>query len=248
MNAIALDIHNLKKTYAGASTPAVNQLSLNVKAGAIHGLLGPNGAGKTSTISIVAGIAKFEGGSVQIFDYPLKTDIQSIRKLIGYVPQDIAIYPQLTAVENLIFFGRLHDLPIKILKNNIDDLLQALGLFEKRHEKTKHFSGGMKRRINLIAGLLHQPKLLILDEPTVGIDVQSKQAILSFLQEINRQGTTILYTSHMMDEAEKLCHFVSIIDQGKVIEEGTPDQLKQKFNQANLEDVFIHLTGKTLRD
>ena len=243
-----IDIKNLSKTYKGSNSPAVNQLSLQVETQNIHGILGPNGAGKSTTINIISGLLTSNSGSVQIDGLDLESNSKAIKKIIGLVPQDIALYQELSAHENLMFFGQLHHIPKLILKKRIDHSLQRLGLWEQKHQKVKNYSGGMKRRINLLAGLLHEPKLLILDEPTVGVDVQSKQVILDFLLELNQKGTSILYTSHLMEEAEKICQQVSIIDQGRVIESGKPQSLIKQYQTQTLEEVFIKLTGKALRD
>lgn len=248
MTSSIINIKGLTKVYKNTDTAAVNQLDLIVENQSIHGLLGPNGAGKTTTINIISNLLKPSSGEVFIDNLDLKTKTKEIKKVIGLVPQDIALYQELTALENLSFFGNLHRIPSKILKERINHSLNILGLYEKRNIKTKHYSGGMKRRINLIVGLLHEPKLLILDEPTVGVDVQSKQVILNFLLELNQKGMSILYTSHLMEEAEKICHKVSIIDNGQIIENGTPDELKTKYSEEDLEQVFINLTGKQLRD
>jgi len=243
-----LKIDNLIKQYPNTEKPAVNGLELHIAKGSIHGLLGPNGAGKTTTIKIISGLSRFDSGTVEIGGFNLKNHPFEIKKLIGFVPQDIALYQELSAIENLHFFAGLHRLPKQHVGVCIDDALTKLGLYEKRHQKVKHYSGGMKRRINLIAGLLHQPQLLILDEPTVGIDVQSKQAILDYLQVLNQHGTTILYTSHMLNEAEQICHQITIMDHGHHIANGTPNHLMQTHGASDLETTFLTLTGKALRD
>jgi ABC-2 type transport system ATP-binding protein len=248
MQSIALNIKNLKKQYLNMDKLAVDGLNLIVKKGSIHGLIGPNGAGKTSSISIISGIQTCDSGEISIEGFDLKSNRKDIVKIIGLVPQDIALYNDLSAVENLKFFGSLHGISSKTLNTRIELLLKKMGLFEKRHQAIKYFSGGMKRRINLTIGLLHQPQFLILDEPTVGIDVQSKQVILDYLIELKNTGTTILYTSHMLEEAEKICDYISIMDHGKLIEEGIPNELKIKYQLNQLEDVFLKLTGKSLRD
>ncbi len=244
-----IHIENLSKEYKSSNHYALNGLNLNIDKGSIHAILGPNGAGKTTTINILCGLLKPDSGEVSIAGYQIPSQISNIKQLIGLVPQDIALYQDLTAYENLMFFGRMCNVPKKELKPKIDNYLERLGLFEKRNEKISNYSGGMKRRINLIAGLLHSPELLILDEPTVGVDVQSKNVIINFLKDINKQGTTILYTSHLLVEAEILCDYVSILDNGVVIEEGISKDLVAKYSDCeNLEDVFIHLTGRSLRD
>jgi ABC-2 type transport system ATP-binding protein len=169
--------------------------------------------------------------------------------MIGVVPQEYALYPTLTAYENLSYFGSMYGLKGKDLENKINKSIEELGLTEFAHKKITTFSGGMKRRINLIAGVLHSPKILFLDEPTVGVDVQSKRVIVSFLKELNNKGTTIIYTSHHMLEAQELCSRVAIIDNGKIITKGTPNELIASVENADgLEDVYLYITGTQLRD
>jgi len=243
-----VNISKLTKKYAATNTIAVNQLDLQIKSETIHGILGPNGAGKSTTINCIANLIEFTSGEINVAGLDIKKNPKEIKSKIGLVPQDIALYQELTAYENLIFFGNLHHISKAILKERIDDSLKRLGLYDKKDQKVKYYSGGMKRRVNLIVALLHKPELLILDEPTVGVDVQSKQVILDFLLDLNKEGMSVLYTSHMMEEAEKICHTVSIVDQGQIIEQGSPDQLKSKYSKSSLEEVFVSLTGRELRD
>ena len=243
-----IKIQELSKVYKGNNFPSLNNLSLNISEG-ITGILGPNGAGKTTLIHIITGLIKDFNGSVECFEYKLPNKIDKLKPLIGIVPQEIALYQDLTAVENLKFFGSLYKIDKKLISQNIDSYLTDLGLYDRRNDKIKNFSGGMKRRVNLICGLLHQPKLLLLDEPTVGVDVQSKKVILEFLKELNKKGTNIIYTSHLMEDVQLLCDTVNIIDNGELIESDKTDKLITKYeNCNNLEDVFVHLTGKALRD
>lgn len=244
-----IEIRELTKTYKGNDEPAVKSISLDIFPGEIFGLLGPNGAGKTTTISILCGLFPSSGGSVKINGLSLETDLTQIKNIIGVVPQDLALYPTLTALENLTFFGNMYGLRGQPLRDRIFDCLQVFGLEKVARKKIDTFSGGMKRRINLIAGLLHNPMVLFLDEPTVGIDVQSRMVILEYLKEINKQGTTIIYTSHYMEEAEHLCSRVAIVDQGKIIAIGNPKELLKEHPEfKNLENIFIFLTGKEMRD
>jgi ABC-2 type transport system ATP-binding protein len=217
--------------------------------GEILGLLGPNGAGKTTLIHILCGLCSFKEGEVSICGYSLKNQLSEIKSLIGVVPQDIALYPALTAYENLKVFGGIMGLKGSALEQRIDELLSFFGLENSKHRYIKQYSGGMKRRINLIAGLLHRPKILFLDEPTVGVDVQSKTLILENLKEINREGSTLVYTSHYMEEAESLCTWVAFIDEGQLICEGRPEELISRSEGASsLETLYLQLTGKKLRD
>jgi len=244
-----IEIKNLSKRYKGSDEPALKDITLDIYANEIFGLLGPNGAGKTTTISILCGLFAPSGGEVTINGFNIKNDLDQIKKVIGIVPQDIALYPTLTALENLTFFGNMYGLKGKLLKDLILNRMTVFGLERFAKKKISSFSGGMKRRVNLIAGLLHDPKILFLDEPTAGIDVQSKIVILEFLHEINKNGTTIIYTSHYMEEAENLCSRVSIMDQGTIISTGNPKKLVADHPEfKNLENLYLHLTGKGLRD
>ena len=244
-----IEIRELTKRYKGSDEPAINAISLDIYKNEIFGLLGPNGAGKTATISILCGLFPPTRGSVQIDELDTHADINKIKQVIGVVPQVIALYPTLTARENLTFFGNMYGLRGKVLKEKIDGYLEEFSLERHAGKIVSKFSGGMKRRVNLIAGLLHDPKIIFLDEPTVGIDVQSRLEILSYLKAINKKGTTIIYTSHYMEEAENLCSRVAIIDRGNIISLGNPKELVAEHPEfKNLENIFIHLTGKDLRD
>jgi len=245
-----IDIQNLTKRYKDSQVNAVDNLSLQINQNEIFGLLGPNGAGKTTTISILCNQIYANSGKVTIDGKLLHSDSERIKKIIGVVPQDIALYPKLTAAENLHFFGNMYGLSGIYLKNRIDECALQFGLESKLNKRISTFSGGMKRRVNLIAGLLHKPKILFLDEPTVGIDVQSKNMIIEHLKNLNKtEGTTIVYTSHMMDEAERFCTHIAVLDLGKIIAEGKPEDLIGRYKGCNnLEDIFLFLTGKNLRD
>jgi ABC-2 type transport system ATP-binding protein len=243
-------VQDLHKTYKGALEPSLKGLNFSFPKGAIVGLLGPNGAGKTTTISILCGLVKADAGQVQIFDLPQNAaNREAIKRLIGIVPQQIALFPNLTAIENLEYFGNLYGLKGKPLRSRIDEYLQIFGLEKNRHKEICHFSGGMKRRTNIIAAILHQPQLLVLDEPTAGVDVQSRSMILQFLRDYNQQGVSIVYTSHLLDEAQTICQEVAIIDEGKAVVQGDTAGLIARHPECrNLEDVFLHYTGHALRD
>jgi len=243
-----IEIQNLYKTYKGSPQPAVNMLSLNIGKNEIFGLLGPNGAGKTTIIHILCGLLHFNSGEIKIYNFSVQNEVQKIKKHIGVVPQDIALYPTLTAYENLKIFGGIYGLKKKELKSRMDELLMLFGLEKSKNRYVSEYSGGMKRRVNLIAALLHRPKILFLDEPTVGIDVQSRYVILENLKEINKTGTTILYTSHHLSEAENFCSTIALIDNGQLICQGEPKQLNIKNNVETLEELFLQKTGKKLRD
>ena len=244
-----LHIQQLSKKYKGTEKFSVSNLDLNIEEGEIFGILGPNGAGKTTLISMLCSLIKPTSGSFTINGLDYTNNTQELKQLIGIVPQEYALYPSLTAYENLYYFGSMYGLKGKELKNSIQEYLEKLGLLEFKNKKIEVFSGGMKRRINLIASILHQPKMLFLDEPTVGVDVQSKNVIIEHLQQLNKEGATIVYTSHHLNEAEKFCTRVAIIDHGKIIVKGKPAELiRNNKNAHNLEDVFIAYTGKELRD
>jgi len=248
-NKPIIEIKHLTKIYRGSNKPAINNISLDIQPGEIYGLLGPNGAGKTTTISILCGLFDPTAGNVFIDGMDYTHSSEKIKSIIGVVPQDIALYPSLTAKENLTFFGHLYGLKGKTLSNRINECLELFGLEKTANRKIKTYSGGMKRRINLIAGILHKPKLIFLDEPTVGVDVQSRNVILEHLRNINKDGATLIYTSHYMEEAENFCTRVAIIDEGNVITEGRPkDLIKNNKEYNDLESMFLHLTGKALRD
>lgn len=249
MGAPIIQINNLSKQYQGADFKSLDNVDLSIHKGEVFGLLGPNGAGKTTLISILCGLIKPTSGEVHIGDKTFHQDHKSIKKIIGVVPQEYALYPRLTAKENLLYFGSMFGLPKSELRPLVSLHLDQLGLLPFADKKIKTFSGGMKRRVNLIAGILHKPELLFLDEPTVGVDVQSKQAITEKLKQLNKDGTTIIYTSHHLREAQELCTRVGIIDSGRIIAKDTPTSLiSSTENARNLEDVFIELTGKELRD
>ncbi|HMT28471.1 MAG TPA: ABC transporter ATP-binding protein [Bacteroidia bacterium] len=248
INSAAIEVRNLKKIYKNSLTPAVNTISFAVKKGEIWGLLGPNGAGKTTTISILCGLLQQTSGDVFINGFTHSEAGNQIKQFISIVPQDIALYPTLTAYENLEYVGNMYGMKGEMLKKRIMECLEIFGLTENRNKRIENYSGGMKRRINLIAGILHHPKILFLDEPTVGVDVQSRNIITSFLKKINEEGTTIIYTSHLMEEAQNLCTQISIIDMGTIIANGSPSFLIQQFGCINLEEVFLKLTGRSLRD
>lgn len=245
-----ITVNELYKTYKGSAEPTLKGLTFQFEKGKIAGLLGPNGAGKTTTISILCGIVKSDMG--EVFIHGLKQDAahrEAIKRLIGIVPQQIALYPQLSAVENLTYFGNLYGFKGKALQQKIMHYLELFGLEASAHKEIHKYSGGMKRRANIIAAILHDPQLLVLDEPTAGVDVQSRSMILQFLRDYNRQGASILYTSHLLEEAQSLCEEVVIMDAGKMIVHGHPLTLIREHAACNnLEDVFLHFTGHAVRD
>jgi ABC-2 type transport system ATP-binding protein len=204
---------------------AVDGIGFTIAPGETYGLLGPNGAGKTTTISMICGLLTRDGGEVVVAGQPIDPGATAARGAIGYVPQDLAIYPDLTARENLMFFGRLYGLGGRALRARAEQLLAVVDLADRAGERTERFSGGMKRRLNIAVGLLHRPRLLVLDEPTVGVDPQSRNAILANIEALGEEGIAILYTTHYMEEAERLCDRVGIVDEGRLIAEGTRREL-----------------------
>jgi len=248
MSSVIVNINKLCKTYKGNAAPALSDFSLEIGQTEILGILGPNGAGKSTLLNILCGLLPFDKGEIGICGYRLPQQIAEIKPLIGVVPQDIALYPTLTAVENLRIFGGIFGIKKTELQAKIDDLLARFGLEQCKNRPIAAYSGGMKRRINLIAGVLHSPQLLFLDEPTVGVDVQSKVLILNNLKEINAAGTTIIYTSHYMEEAEQLCSRIAFVDEGRLLCHGSPEALLAESGCENLEKLYLKLTGKNLRD
>ncbi len=235
--------------YPGAGRPALDGLSIEVPAGQVFGLLGPNGAGKTTAISIMCTLLRPDRGSLTVCGIDLLKQPKKVRGLIGLVPQEIALYPTLSARENLHYFGRLHGLSGSILRQRAGECLTLVGLQESADRPVQSYSGGMKRRANLAVGIIHQPQLLFLDEPTVGIDAQSRSMILYNLQQLKEAGMTVVYTARYMEEEQKLCAAIAIVDQGKGIDTGEPQRLlDEQRDCGNLEELFILLTGRQLRD
>ena len=244
-----LKVRRLVKVYRGSATPAVDGIDFAVRQGEIFGLLGPNGAGKTTVISIICTLLRPTGGSVTLCSMDAERSPARLRSLFGLAPQEIALYPSLTARENLHYFGSLYGLSGRILRGRIEECLGLVGLSDSGGTRIDTFSGGMKRRANLAAAILHSPRILLLDEPTVGIDAQSRNLILENLRTLRDGGTTIVYTTHYMEEAENLCERVAIMDRGKIVAEGSPRSLVAAMNGcANLEETFLRLTGRQLRD
>lgn len=204
---------------------AVDGVSFRIAPGETYGLLGPNGAGKTTTISVVAGLIAADAGGVTLMGRPVGPRHTDVKRHVGLVPQDLAIYPELSGRENLVFFGRLQGMGGKELARRVDEVLEIVGLSDRAKDPCKEYSGGMKRRLNIGVGLLHRPTLLILDEPTVGVDPQSRNAILESVEALSVEGMAVLYTTHYMEEAERLCDRIAIVDSGRIQAEGTRDEL-----------------------
>lgn len=244
-----IEITALSKKYKDAESYALQDFTLSITEGQIFGLLGPNGAGKTTLISMLCGLIKPTSGSFTIQGLSYWQHPTQIKEIIGVVPQEYALYPTLTAQENLMYFGSMYGLSGKTLRQKVKDNLEILGLTKFANKRVETFSGGMKRRVNLIAGIMHHPKLLFLDEPTVGVDVHSRNVIIEYLKQLNADGMTIIYTSHHLAEAQDFCSDIAIVDRGQLFAHATPSALIASTSGArNLEEVFIELTGKELRD
>jgi ABC-2 type transport system ATP-binding protein len=244
----AVQIKNLFFQYRGR-VPLFQTLNLDIGEGERFGLFGPNGAGKTTLMHLLTGLLSYPQGSIQLFGHRVHPRSKPIKKLLGLVPQDLSFYPELSPEENLYFFGALSGMSSRQIGSRSRDLLAMLGLEPFRKKPLKHFSGGMKRRMNLAIGVIGEPRILFLDEPTVGVDVQSRHAIVDFLRELNeKKGTTLVYTSHQLGEAEELCRRIALMDEGRIIAHDQLDNLLRTHRQEGLEGLFISLTGKALRD
>src|SRR4249919_2152083 len=245
-----LEIRGLRKTFGGLV--AVNDVSFTIAPGEILAVLGPNGAGKTTTVSMISGLFPPDAGEIRIDGRPLTSDTDPIKRRIGLVPQDLALYDELTAQDNLRFFGALYDLTGSVLDRAMAAALTLVGLGDRMRDRVKTFSGGMKRRLNLAAGLLHDPDVLLLDEPTVGVDPQSRNAIFENLELLKSRGKALLYTTHYMEEVERLADRIVVVDHGRVIADDTLAGLQSRVavagERATLESVFLTLTGRSLRD
>lgn len=243
----SIHIENLSHQYMGVDAKALKNLSLSIEEGDIFGLLGPNGAGKTTLISILTGLIPLQEGRVEIQGLDLVKNLAAIRKIIGVVPQEYALYPKLTARENLQFFGSLYGVSKGMLRQQIEEGLDKMGLSKYANRKIETFSGGMKRRINLLAGLLHRPQVLFLDEPTVGVDVQSKSLIMSFLKELSQEKMTLIYSSHILHEAQEFCTKVAVLDEGRIKLMGkTEEVLVSNGKTKTLEEIFLEYTQQNV--
>ena len=232
-----LEVKDLVKTYGDFT--AVKGITFDIKEGEIFSLLGPNGAGKTTSISMLSTLYEPTSGDATIGGHSISKEPMAVKQVIGVVPQEIALYEDLTARENLIFWGQMYGLSGKELNSRVDEVLEQIGLVDKAKNQVKTYSGGMKRRVNIGVGLLHKPRLLFMDEPTVGIDPQSRRAILDTVKDLNQQGMTVLYTTHYMEEAEELSNRVGIIDHGELIAIGTQDELTKQVGQTDT--LILHI-------
>ena len=227
-----LEVKNLSKSYG--NNLAVNNLSFDVYTGEILGLLGPNGAGKSTTITILSGLLSYNSGEIYFLGKDVQKNSKQVKANLGIVPQDIAFYEEISAYQNVKFFASLYGLTGNTLEERVKEALEFVGLEERKNEKPKTYSGGMKRRLNIACAIAHHPKLLILDEPTVGIDPQSRNRILDAIQTLRNQGTTVIYTTHYMEEIEQIADRVVIMDKGQKIAEGTIEELLEDYNNINL--------------
>ncbi len=244
-----VQVDDLRKNFNG--TAAVQGVSFTIRRGEIFGLLGPNGAGKTTTIRMMATSLRPTSGEVTIGGHKVSSQADAVRQLIGVCPQDIALYMELTAIDNLMFFGRMEGLGKAEARQQALANLELVGLTDRANSRVSKFSGGMKRRVNLAAALMNRPALLFLDEPTVGVDPQSRNRIFEAILGLRDQGMTLLYTTHYMEEADRLCDRVGIMDGGQIVAIGSPVELRARHGDsetATLEDVFLNLTGRRLRD
>jgi ABC-2 type transport system ATP-binding protein len=236
---VILQTHDLVKKYPGADEPAVRGVSFAIRKGEIFSLLGPNGAGKTTTISMISGLIEPTEGDASVAGYSVKNEPMEAKRVIGVVPQEIALYRSLTARENLVFWGRMYGLSGGDLRLRIDEVLEMAGLTDRAGERIDTYSGGMQRRINIAVGLLPRPQIVFMDEPTVGIDPQSRRRILDTVKELNQSGMTVLYTTHYMEEAQELSDRIGIIDYGKMIALGTQDELTKLVGEEDTIELSI---------
>jgi ABC-2 type transport system ATP-binding protein len=244
----AIEINDLGFRYPGNEDVSFSGLNLKVGTGERFGLFGPNGAGKTTLISLMTGLLSANEGKIKLLGHEVEKHKKAVNRLFGYVPQDFSFYRELSPVENLQFFGAWAGMNNRKINQRTKELLHILGLEEVKDKPVQKFSGGMKRRVNLAIGVIHNPQILFLDEPTVGVDVQTGHAIIKYLLELNKNGTTLVYTSHQLSEAEELCERVALIDHGKIIAQDGLDELLKDHKKETLEQLFLSLTGKDYRN
>ena len=247
MTAPAINISHLSFKYK-EQEQLFSDLNLTVEAGDRFGLFGPNGAGKTTLMSLITGLHPLNEGSIKLFGNSIQVKSKEIKSLFGFVPQDFSFYEELTPAENLEFFGAWYGLSKPEIHQRSEELFQILDLTSVKNKAVKKFSGGMKRKVNLAIGVMHNPRLLFLDEPTVGVDIETRHEIIHYLKKLNANGTTLVYTSHQLSEAEELCNKIALINEGSIIAFDTLDNLLAKHKQDGLEGLFVLLTGKAYRD
>jgi ABC-type multidrug transport system ATPase subunit len=246
MSGAAIDIQDLEKRFG--ETTALQGLTLRIAEGELFGLLGPNGAGKSTTINILCGLLEATAGSASVGGHPLPKEARAVKEMIGVCPQDFSLFPYLTGRENVLLFGDLYGVPRDELRQRADRLLEKMGLNGEADRKVKGYSGGMKRRVSLVTALIGDPQIAFLDEPTTGLDPQSRHAVWEFIRGLKERGRTIVLTTHSMEEAEALCDRVAIIDHGTLIALGAPAELRTQYGANDLEEVFLKLTGRRIRE
>ena len=244
----AININHLNFSYKGNDQKGIIQFNLQVQQGDRFGIFGPNGAGKTTLMNLMTGLLTYTKGSVQLMGQEVKSNKKTINTLFGFVPQDFSFYHELSPAENMEFFGAWAGLNKRQIRQRINDLLNIMQLQDVRNKPVNKFSGGMKRRVNLAIAVMHEPPILFLDEPTVGVDVQTRHAIIDYLKALNAKGTTLIYTSHQLKEAEDLCNKIALIDEGRIIASNTLNELLKEHQQDGLEGLFLNLTGREYRD
>jgi ABC-2 type transport system ATP-binding protein len=242
----AIEVKNLRKSFG--DFVAVQDASFQADSGEVLSLLGPNGAGKSTTISMLSGLLAPTGGDASIMGHSVVKEPEAAKKSLGVVPQDIALYPDLSARENLVFWGKMYGLRGAALKSRVDEVLEIIGLADRQKDHVGKFSGGMKRRVNIGAALLHKPEVIIMDEPTVGIDPQSRRHILDNVKELNEKGMTVLYTTHYMEEAAELSDHIAIMDKGKVIAYGTHEELIRMVGEQTRIDITLNVEGSNVQE
>lgn len=239
----ALKVNKLKKVYPGG-TEALKGIDLEIPQGSFFGLLGPNGAGKSTLIHCIMGLALPTSGTAEVFDHDVVNDYRGARALVGLAPQEVNLDWFLTVEETLDYHGGYYGMPKKQRQERIEELLEAFSLTDKRKVNSRMLSGGMKRRVVLARAMMHHPKMLILDEPTAGVDVELRLELWQYMKKVNKEGTTILLTTHYIEEAEQLCDNLALINSGKIIKTGTSNELKKAYKKKSLEDVYLHLIGR----
>jgi ABC-2 type transport system ATP-binding protein len=245
-SAVAIAIEGLTKDYG--EVRAVDGLSLSISEAEVFGLLGPNGSGKTTTINCMTGLLKPTSGTVRVGGFDVRSQGREARQIMGVSPQETAVYSYLSGKENIELFGRLYSVPKSVLRSRVDYVLEKVGLMDDAGRRVGKYSGGMKRRVSIAMALVTDPRIVLLDEPTVGMDPQARRSVWDFILELRDKGKTIVLTTHYMEEADELCDQVGIIDHGRLIAVGSPGALKEKYSARDLEDVFIQLTGRRIRE
>lgn len=248
MDNLAISISNLAFSYPGQEKKCFKNINLDIPIGTRFGLFGPNGAGKTTLMNCMTGLLMYETGSIKLLGHEIAHHKRAVNGLFGFVPQDFSFYQELSPVQNLEFFGAWSGMKSAQIKQRTDELMQVLDLEQVRDKAVHKFSGGMKRRVNLAIGVINNPKVLFLDEPTVGVDIQTRHAIIAYLRQLNRQGTTLVYTSHQLSEAQELCDRIALIEKGRIIAHDSLHKLLSEHKEDGLEGLYLALTGKQYED